>query len=356
MTSIPGIAPTRVMRDFSVVGSLMIMLAASPVQAQPHRIIFDTDFGVPPTDDGLALILALNSPELGILGITTVAGNFSTERATSDVLRTLEIAGREEIKVYRGADMPLVHEPGEFARSVWGEWWSDEPPPAPPGGFATKQAEPGTAVEVMLEMILGAPGDVTIVAIGPLTNVAMAMRLHPEFAASVKQIVIMGGAIARLPDGHGNVTPNAEFNFWVDPEAARIVLRSGTPVSLSPLNVSRKTALTRRWYEEMVRVDTPITRLIRAALGPGFERDPDRSHLMYDQVAVASLIDSTLVQTEELFVDVDIHPGLNYGVSVGNDEPWPDAAGVKRMTVQYDLDWDRFIRLFVERVTRPVVE
>jgi len=204
----------------------------------------------------------------------------------------------------------------------------------------------------MLRTVLSAPGEVTIVAIGPLTNVAMAIRQHPEFAAGVKQMVIMGGAIARLPDGHGNVTPNAEFNFWVDPEAARIVLRSGIPISLSPLNVSRKTALTRRWYEAMVRVETPITRLIATTLGPAFERDPAASHLMYDQVAVASLIDPTLVTTEHLYVDVDIHPGLNYGVSVGGPEPWPGAEGARQMAVQHDLDWERFIRLFVDRVTR----
>ena len=334
------------------VGPMIVLLAGSTVQAQPHRIIFDTDFGVPPTDDGLALILALNSPELEILGVTTVAGNFSVERATSDALRTLEIAGRDEIAVYRGADMPLVHEPGDFARRVWGEWWSDAPPPAPPGGFATTRAERETAAEYMLRTVLSAPGEVTIVAIGPLTNVAMAIRQHPEFAAGVKQMVIMGGAIARLPDGHGNVTPNAEFNFWVDPEAARIVLRSGIPISLSPLNVSRKTALTRRWYEAMVRVETPITRLIATTLGPAFERDPAASHLMYDQVAVASLIDPTLVTTEHLYVDVDIHPGLNYGVSVGGPEPWPGAEGARQMAVQHDLDWERFIRLFVDRVTR----
>ena len=310
-----------IMSDLFRLGCMMLLMSASTVQAQSHRIIFDTDFGVPPTDDGLALILALHSPELEILGITTVAGNFSVERATSDALRTLEIAGRPEIPVYRGADMPLVHEPDDFARRVWGQWWSDDPPPAPPGGFATKLAEADGAVEYMLRTVLAMPGEVTIMAIGPLTNVAMAIRQHPDFASGVKQVVIMGGAIARLPDGHGNVTPNAEFNFWVDPEAARVVLRSGIPVSLSPLNVSRKTALTRRWYEEMVRVDTPVTQLIRTSLGPGFERDPDRSHLMYDQVAVASLIDPSLVTTEELYVDVDIHPGMNYGVSVGGPRP-----------------------------------
>jgi len=177
----------------------------------------------------------------------------------------------------------------------------------------------------MVQTVKANPGEITIVAIGPLTNVAMAIRQAPDIAANVKQIVIMGGAIALLPDGQGNVTPNAEFNFWVDPEAARAVLRSGIPVVLSPLNVSRKTGLTKEWYERMVATDTPITRLIRETMGPQFESRPDQRALMYDQVAVASLIDPTLVTTRDLYVDVDDTAGLNYGVSVGGDRIWPGA-------------------------------
>ena len=322
--------------------------------AQQHTVIFDTDFAVPPQDDGMALILALHSPAIEILGITTVAGNYSMEHATSDVLRLLEIARRTDIPVYRGANMPLVHEKSDYAERVWGEWWSDEPPPPPPGGFATKQAEAIGAAEFIVQTVKAQPGEITIVAIGPLTNVAMAIRQAPGIATNVKQLVIMGGAIAGLADGHGNVTPNAEFNFWVDPEAARVVLRSGIPIILSPLNVSRKTGLTKEWYERMVAVETPITRLIRETMGPRFESRPEASELMYDQVAVASLIDPSLVTTRELYVDVDDTPGLNYGVSVGGDQIWPGAEGAQRMSVQYDLDWERFITMFVQHVTRAV--
>src|SRR2546428_11525788 len=146
-------------------------------------------------------------------------------------------------------------------------------------------------------------------AIGPLTNVARALRQEPGLAAKVKQLYIMGGAVAALPDGAGNVAPNAEFNFWVDPEAAKVVLRSGIPsVMLSPLNVSRKTALTKEWYEKMVAVDSPITRLLKETGGPRYAEEPGRRALMYDQVAVASLIDATLVQTAELYVDIAASP------------------------------------------------
>jgi inosine-uridine nucleoside N-ribohydrolase len=320
--------------------------------AARHKIIFDTDFVVPPQDDGLALILALHSPELEILGITTVAGNKSRERATVDALRVLEIAGRADIPVYNGADMPLVHEKSEYAMRVHGEWWSDEPPPAPPGGFAQKRAESVSAMDFIVKTVMQNPGEITILAIGPLTNIAMAIRQEPRFAQSVRQMTIMGGAIAGLPDGAGNVTPNAEFNFWVDPEAAKVVLRSGIPIQMSPLNVSRQTNFTKEWYDRIVAVETPITRFLKERMGSRYEKYTERGSLMYDQVAVASLIDPTLVKTVELYVDVDAHPGMNYGVSVGGSRMWPGAEGARKIEVQHDLDWERFIKLYVERLTK----
>ncbi len=319
-----------------------------------HPVIFDTDFVVPPQDDGLALLLAVQSPELEIIGITTVAGNKSVERATVDVLRELEIVGREDIPVYRGANMPLVHEKSEFATQVHGEWWSDDPPPAPPGGFAKKRPEAGSAMDFIIRTVMARPGEVTILAIGPLTNIAMAIRQEPGFAANVKKVVIMGGAIASLPDGGGNVTPNAEFNFWVDPEAAKVVLRSGVPIELSPLNVSRKSDFTKEWYEKLVAVDTPITRFLKETMEASYNRPQRWPRHMYDQIAVASVVDPTLVKTKELYVDVDAQPGINYGVSVGGTRLWPGAEGAQKIQVQYDLDWERFANLYVERLTSPV--
>lgn len=329
---------------------------SAPAWAETHKVIFDTDFVVPPQDDGFALILALHSPEIEIVGITTVAGNDSRERATADVLRVLEIAGREDIAVYEGANMPLVHEKSHYATTVHGRWWSDDPPPEPPGGFARKQAEDLSAADFIVKTVLENPGEITILAIGPLTNVAKAIRQEPGVAKRAKQLVIMGGAIARLPDGAGNVTPNAEFNFWVDPEAAKTVLRSGIPIILSPLNVSRKAVFTREWYEKVVQVETPLTRLIREGMEPILEKYPDFRMFMYDQLAVATLIDPTLFTTKELYVDVDINHGMNYGVSVGGERIWPGAEGARKIQVEYDLDWGRFIKIYVDRITKPVPE
>jgi len=330
-----------------------ILLLTAGVASAQHRVIFDTDFAMPPQDDGMALLLALQSPELEIVGITTVAGNFSLEQANADVLRMLEIAERTEVPVYSGADMPRVHEKSEYATQSHGEWWSNDPPREPYGGFAAKALEDTGAVAFMVEAVRRQPGEITILAIGPLTNVAMAMRQDPDFARHTERLVIMGGAIASLPDGQGNVTPSAEFNFWVDPEAARAVLRSGIPILLSPLNVSRKTALDRTAYERLVATETSITELLRREMGPVYDNDPSTVWLMYDQVAVASLIDPSLVTTRELFVDVDINRGISYGTSVGGDRIWPGAEGAQRIEVQYDLDWPRFIEMFTERLSKP---
>ena len=177
---------------------LAILVTATTVSAQPHQIVFDTDFGSVPQDDSYALMLALHSPELEILGITTVAGNWSVEQGTADVLRMLEIANRVDIPVIAGADMPLEHEADEFAKTTYGSWWSDAPPSPPPGGFATKKAETIGAVEFIIDTVEARPGEVTIVAIGPLTNVAMALRLAPGLAGKIRQLVIMGGAIGPL--------------------------------------------------------------------------------------------------------------------------------------------------------------
>ena len=335
--------------------AVAVVLIPTALAAQTHRIIFDTDFILPPGDDGLALLLALQSPDVDILGITTVAGNESMERATTDALWLLEHTGNEDIPVYRGANMPWVHEKSEFAEKRYGKWFSDAPPEPPPGGFANKTAETETAIKFMVKTVLANPGEIVIVAIGPLTNVATAIRQDAAFARNVRQLVIMGGAIARLPDGAGNMTPNAEFNFWVDPEAARATLRSGIPIMLSPLNVSRKTSLTKEWYEKMIAVKTPVTELLETTMGPRFEREPDRVFLMYDQVAMGSLLDPTLVTTEELYVDVDANHGISYGTSVGGSEIWPGAEGAQKMHVQYDLDWPRFMEMFIEHMQRPLV-
>src|SRR5579864_7878553 len=180
------------------IGAWSSVSSTAFAQAQataPIKVIFDTDFSIPPQDDGLALALAMKSPELQILGITTVAGNDTMQRATSDALRELEIGGRTDIPVYRGANRPLVHEKSDWAATVHGKWWSDEAPPVPPGGFAKIKAQDESAIDFIIRTVNANPGQITIIALGPLTNIAIAIRQEPGFAQKVKKIAIMGGAI-----------------------------------------------------------------------------------------------------------------------------------------------------------------
>lgn len=326
--------------------------AAAYAQA-PTKVIVDTDFVAPPQDDGMALLLAVKSPELHILGVTTVMGNDTVERATADALRVLEIAGRSDIPVYRGAAQPLRHRATDWARHAYGKWWSTDPPPPPPGGFARSKPAAGSAAEFIARTVDANPGAITVVAIGPLTNLATALQRDPSLASKIARVVIMGGAIAALPGGAGNMTPDAEFNIWVDPEAARLVFRSGVPITLTPLNATRQTRFTREWYDRIVAADTPVTRLIRDRVGPQFAADPGRAPQMFDQLAVAALIDPAIVRTVDLYVDVVDTPGPAYGVTVGGHKPWEGAEGAKRITVETEVDFERFIRLFVDRLTRP---
>ena len=340
-----------VVTAFSLLPALFAQAQSPSVPNGSIKIIFDTDFVVPPQDDGTALILALKSPELDILGVTTVAGNDTVQRATSDALRELEIAGRTDVPVYRGANRPLIHQKSDWATTMHGKWWSDEAPPTPPGGWAKKQAEKESAVDFMIRTVNANPGQVTIVAIGPLTNVAMAVRQDPQFAHNVKKIQIMGGAFASVNDGAGNMTPNAEFNIWVDPEAAWVVVHSGIPLEFTPLNVCRKTAFLKQYFDQIVSAHTPLTDLIQERMGPTFEKNPNSHGNMYDQLTVASLVDPSLVKTMNLYVEVDTNHGPDYGTTIGATKKWEGGENAVMETVQTDVDFDRFIKMFVARVS-----
>ena len=336
---------------------LILLCSTSFTFAQNNQnipIIFDTDFGMPPTDDSFALMLAAQSPEINILGITTVAGNKSLQQGTSDVLRMLEIIKRTDIPVFEGANLPLKHRVSDFAIRQYGSWYSDNDPSKPFGGFAKKKIETISAAEFINKEVTANPGEITIVALGPLTNVATAIQDNPKLSRKIKKIFIMGGAIASLPDGAGNITPNAEYNFWVDPEAAKIVLRSGIPIELSPLNVSRKSAFNKEHYEKIIEVKTPFTDLVKFSLAPYFDENPNKKFLMYDQITIASIFDPKIVRSKQMFVDVNDNNGISYGVSIGGLKKWPGAEEAQLIDVQYDLNWPYFIEMYVERIRKPL--
>jgi purine nucleosidase len=320
--------PLRVTRRQFVTTSAVAMVAgsmtsslASPARATPSgqseyspqnadrvsRVIIDTDPGV---DDALALLLAMHSPELKIEGITPVAGNVTLDVAVANALRMVEIAGRTEIPVAAGANAPLMRRL-VTATNVHGENGL--------GGvvFPEPRIKPIAvpAAEFICQTVRKYPGDVTLIPIGPLTNIATALRLDSELAGAVRGIVLMGGSLSG-----GNITPAAEFNIYVDPEAARIVFQSGIPIRMVGLDATRQTSLT----EEHVRtLEAGKNRSSQAAGQIGrnaIKRVREQNFLtgphMHDSLAVAAVIDPSIVTFKDYYVDVETSGELTAGETV----------------------------------------
>ena len=297
-------------------------------------VLLDCD---PGHDDAIAILLALGSDELELRGVTTVAGNQTLEKTTANAIRVLELAGRGEIPVAAGAGRPLVREP-RVAADVHGETGLDGPDLPPP------QAEPSPqhAVDFLAERIQGA----TLVATGPLTNVALLLARHPE--AKPDRLVLMGGAIAE-----GNVTPAAEFNIWADPEAAQRVFTSGLDVTMVGLDVTHKALVTAEHagqLREAGRIGEVVAELLE--FYGGFHRATygwDGSPI-HDAVAVAHVIDPTLLEVERLNVRVDTESELCRGRTVV--DLWRRTGLEPTANVAVGIDSERFVRLLQERLAR----
>jgi pyrimidine-specific ribonucleoside hydrolase len=273
-----------------------------------HRVIIDTDPGV---DDALALLLAMRSPELKIEAITPVAGNVPLHLTLPNALRMVEIAGRTDIPVAAGAKTPLTRRlvTAEYAHGENGLGGAVFPEPT------TKPvAQP--AAELIRQIIRKYPHEVTLIPIGPLTNIATALKTDDELAGMVKGITMMGGSLSG-----GNITPAAEFNVYVDPEAARIVFQSGIPITMVGLDVTRKTSLTDEHVRVLQAANNPVSqaaaKIARNAIdhtrAQGFTVGPN----MHDSLAVASFLDPSILKWKEYYVDVECSGELTAGETLG---------------------------------------
>ena len=258
------------------------------------KCIIDTD---PGADDVLALIMALNSPELDILALTTVEGNARLEHTTANALRLLAYMGHGDIPVYAGSSMPLV---GEFHHAY--EVHGDE-------GLTVRLPDTdntpadGNAVDYIIETAMASPGEITLFALGPLTNVARALTQEPRLKDAVKRVYIMGGQ----GDGSGNVTPYAEFNIWDDPHAANVVFGSGAPVTLLGLNISRQTSIPRD-DESWQNGDSPGERLAAQVLGKWFDLDEAEHRQrfsMHDPVTIMAALRPDLITARRATLSVE---------------------------------------------------
>ena len=297
-------------------------------------ILIDCD---PGHDDAIALLLALASPEVELLGVTSVAGNQTLEKTTANAIRVLEFAGHPEVPVAAGADRPLVRE--QFvAAEVHGETGLDGTDLPPPQSDPVEQH----AVDFLAEKIRASERPVTLIPIGPLTNVALLLALHPD--ARPERIVLMGGAIAE-----GNVTPAAEFNIWCDPEAAARVFASGIDVTMIGLDVTHKALFTQAHIGRLAgRVGEMVTELLR--FYGTFHRtiyDFDGSPI-HDALTVAHVLDRDLVGTLKRNVEIDTESELCRGRTVV--DLWKRTGRDPNAHVGVRVDGDGFLELLIERI------
>ena len=323
------------------------------------KVILDCDpgngFPGADIDDGLALGLILRSPELELLAVTVVAGNTPVDKGVRAGLFVLE-AAKADIPLYRGAERPLLEDPApwrahmdgrgrnEQATALWTE--SDEPKP-------TRKATPGGAAEAIVRLVNAHPGEITIIAVGPLTNVASAILLDPQLPKKVARFVIMGG-------GFGVPNKPQELNFGYDPEAARLVVTSGAPTTLVPLDTTLKTALTLEENAKLTASTDPLAHMLGRTCEPWIKYiAATRKRVgcaLHDPLAVAVVLDPTLVTISTVRVDVELVGRLTRGrpVSWIVNDPSPNAGvklpDLKPIDVAIDVRKEAFVAMMMQRL------
>lgn len=343
---------------------VLSLIAFSSIGWAKEKVILDTDM-VELYDDGVAMMMLAKSEEIDLLGVVTVSGNVWVAEATSYALRQLEIIKRPDIPVYAGTRHPLRagrYETMKTEREMFGQlgWMGAfnrpeptsylklEPDRVPYGGYPKLMPQDQHGVQFLIDMITANPGEVTVVAIGPLTNIALAIRLEPEITSLAKRIVYMGGAL----DVPGNMTPAAEFNWWFDPEAAKMSVRAPFADQLIVgLDVCEKYLFNREIFDRITAIKTPLTTFFKDYYGPSFEENSDYTRLVWDTIAAAVVIDPTLITEEETrWVDVNADYTVDYGRSLSYKKQGP--VGTQNARILFSIDEERFWNLMVDLLTR----
>ena len=303
------------------------------------RIVLDCD---PGHDDAIALMLALASPEVELLGVTTVSGNQTLEKTTANAIRVLDHLGRQDVPVAAGAPRPLVRERwvAAYVHGESGLEGADLPPPA-------RMPEPDHAIDWIAKTLTAAAEPVTLVPTGPLTNVALFLARYPELGSKVERIVLMGGSI-----GLGNVTPAAEFNVWADPEAAQRVFSSGLDVTMVGLDVTHAALMTPAHVGRLAAAGSAGA-LVASFYGHyldfhrrqyGWEGAP-----VHDAVAVGHVIDGSLLRTVDCGVLVDTGTEPSRGRTYV--DRWGRAGWPPNCHVATEIEAERFLELLVGRIS-----
>ena len=309
-----------------------------------RKIIIDTD---PGQDDAVAILLALGSPEeLEVVGIVAVAGNVRVEQNAHNALQLIEVAGRPDIPVYVGCERPMRHAL-VTAEYVHGDSGLDGPTLPPPA----VKTQTGHGVDFIIDTLLAAPvGEITLCCLGPLTNIAMAMVKAPAIVPRIREIVLMGGGCFE----GGNITPAAEFNIYVDPEAADVVFRSGVPLVQAPLDLTH-TMLTTKARVQRFRDIGNRCGVVTAEMLEFFERFDEQKYgwdggPLHDPCVIAYLLKPELFKGRHCNVTIETGSELTMGMTVV--DWWGVTKREKNALVMRDIDHDGFFALLVERLGR----
>ncbi len=327
----------------------------APAAGPPRRIILDTDPGI---DDAMAVLLALRSRELKVEAITTVAGNVPVELGTENARKLADLAGRSDVIIAKGASRPLQRMLST-AEAIHGENGL--------GGVALPPPRIGLdkrhAVEVIHDLVEAHPGQITLVPVGPLTNIAMALLQYPELAGKVREIILMGGSV-----GAGNATPAAEANIYHDAEAARVVFESGIPILMVDLTACAQARLTRADAARLRESADPVAQFVAAIAEPYLkfaERFGPGGAAIHDALAVGIAIDPLIAKTvKRVHVDIETRGEFTYGATVTNQgltTERTERRGDRYTIVDFPkvpanagypsvVDGERFVRLFLGRM------
>jgi purine nucleosidase len=359
-------------RSFVVLLSACLLLTtASQLHAQKIKVIVDQDARGPATTDMQSILIFLQSDKFDVLGITTVSGDQWVKEETQRTLRLLEIDGRTDVPVIQGAEFPLLNSKEETERweALYGKLrykgcWSDfskrpgnvppafragyhEPDVVPPlveGAPHTKPLDE-TAAHFIVRVVHQYPGEVVIWAGGPLTNIALALRLDPEVATLAKELVLMGSGMYANNGGISSIDGRREFNWWFDPEAVRIAMRAPwKKITITPIDISVKTTVNPEVKAAIAKADTPVARYLTEYSVESF---------MWDELSAAAMVDPSIVTGQkELYVDIDVDHGPSYGETLfwapGTELPLYE----RKATVQFDVDTKKLYDLYIALMTK----
>ena len=357
------------MRPLSKVLLAVIALASLPIFAQtaPRLVLIDQDGSGPAGSNQMSMLVLLQSPKVKVLGITMVSGNAWEPEEVAHTLRMLDLTGHADVPVVPGAVFPLLRteveaklERDTVGSFPWYGAWGDlgghtsaQPYHGPyvvptlEEGAPTTQPLAEDAAHFLIRQVHAHPHQVTIYAAGPLTNIALALAIDPDFAALTQGIAIMGGSLAPVTQDPEFAThPRHEFNFWFDPEAAHIVLRAPWPrIDLTDVDISIKTMFSPAMLAEVAAARTPTAQYIA--------KYTHENYYLWDELEAAALIEPTLITREQvLYIDVDTARGPNYGDTLSWTAENKPKLPLQPVHVQVDVDLLQFNKMFVDLMKR----